>query len=566
MSTPAITHTETAACEIAADLENVAKVASLLKHFCQSRGMDETLWPSIELGFCEGLNNAIEHGCDCDSSLSVKIKWKWVDATLQIEIEDPSTFEPTENPAELPEDLLADSGRGNFIIDSIFDSAIHESTDYGHRLRLGKKVHKPHDILAQMQGMYESLQTVTHDISLTFNKIEVLKNLTSLLSNESKLEPLIRRSIEQLSSLTTVKETVYWRHHKGLLKRAYKSNIKTNKGRQIDLKSESIEKTVFESNEISITEIEGSETSEFKILAPVQFQGKPSGLVYLLCSAASRKHLEDQVFDAIKVFANNLGVAQNQYRLYQKEQYIDRENAQMEVASEIQKSLLPSNFPQNSHCKLTGKCVTAMAVGGDYIDTIEVNGQGILIVIADVMGKGVPAAMLATIFRTAIRSRLNLAETPGWLLSKINKQIHEELGHLNMFITAQAAFYTYGKKVLKLASAGHCPALLLNSTDQSIKELTAEGIPLGIDASDIYEEQLFDMNAGDRVLFFTDGLYETENSSGEMLGIDRLSQNLPSLWDEGLEELPSRTLDFVSEFSSENTLQDDQTLIALEIL
>ena len=133
-----------------------------------------------------------------------------------------------------------------------------------------------------------------------------------------------------------------------------------------------------------------------------------------------------------------LSIAKTDSEKHRKE--IERSKAQLEIASEIQQSLLPSNFPQSPHCRITGRCVAAQEIGGDYIDTIEIKGQGLLLIIADVMGKGVPAALLATIFRTAIRSRLNLAETPGWLLSQINEQFHSELGHLNMFITAQAAY------------------------------------------------------------------------------------------------------------------------------
>src|SRR5690606_14361355 len=104
------------------------------------------------------------------------------------------------------------------------------------------------------------------------------------------------------------------------------------------------------------------------------------------------------------------------------------------------------------------------------------------------------------------------------------------LGHLNMFITAQAAFLTYGKKMLKLASAGHCPALLLKPGSGETETLQAEGMPLGIDPDDIYEERLIQMEEGSRLIFLTDGIYEAENQHGDMLGIERLVKELPHFW------------------------------------
>ena len=146
------------------------------------------------------------------------------------------------------------------------------------------------------------------------------------------------------------------------------------------------------------------------------------------------------------------------------------------------------------------------------------------------------------------------------------KQIHEELGHLNMFITAQAAYYSYGDKRLKLASAGHCPAFLSKLGIRESKELSAEGIPLGIDPDHIYEERLIHLETGDRVLFITDGIYEAENQSGQMLGIGGFSKRLPEIRQEGIEAVPDNALSVVAAFSQGGTAQDDKTLMAMEIL
>jgi sigma-B regulation protein RsbU (phosphoserine phosphatase) len=307
-------------------------------------------------------------------------------------------------------------------------------------------------------------------------------------------------------------------------------------------------------------------TFECAYLEPIVYQNEILGLIVIRYSKKDSAKIESHTVDLIRVLAQFGAIALANPATSNQRKEHDRTETELEVASEIQRSLLPSKFPQNEHCRLTGKCVTALAVGGDYIDAIDIRGQGLLLIIADVMGKGIPAALLATIFRTAIRSRLNLAETPGWLLSKIDEQFHEELGHLNMFITAQAAYFSYEKKTLKLSSAGPCPAFLMKGDTSFPEELTAEGIPLGIDPAGIYEERIMNLDTGDRVLFITDGIYETENEAGEMLGIDGFSKRLPEIWNDGLEAVPDKALAVVANHSHGNDYQDDKTLMALEVL
>ena len=135
-----------------------------------------------------------------------------------------------------------------------------------------------------------------------------------------------------------------------------------------------------------------------------------------------------------------------------------------------------------------------------------------------------------------------------------------------MFITAQAAYFSYDKKSLKLSSAGHCPAFLMRKGETISEELTAEGIPLGISPSDIYEERIMNLDTGDRILFITDGIYEIENESGQMLGIEGFAKRLPEIWQEGLAAVPEKALSIVASHSANSEFQDDKTLMALEVL
>ena len=130
-------------CQVPGSLCHVAEAANLLRDFCERRLIDASLWPTIELAFCEALNNAIEHGCNENESLIVRILWKWEAEWLTIEIEDPGNWPATNEDTSLPENPLDESGRGCFIVDSVFDQTDHHSTQYGHKFVLKKQLHHP---------------------------------------------------------------------------------------------------------------------------------------------------------------------------------------------------------------------------------------------------------------------------------------------------------------------------------------------------------------------------------------------------------------------------------------
>ena len=135
-----------------------------------------------------------------------------------------------------------------------------------------------------------------------------------------------------------------------------------------------------------------------------------------------------------------------------------------------------------------------------------------------------------------------------------------------MFITAQVAYYSYDDYRLKLASAGHCPAFLSRNGLREPEEICSEGVPLGINPNDVYDERLIQMGAKDRIVFITDGIYEVENQSGEMLGINGFSKRLPEIWQEGIEAVPENALSVVDAHSQGGSAQDAKTLMSLEIL
>lgn len=182
------------------------------------------------------------------------------------------------------------------------------------------------------------------------------------------------------------------------------------------------------------------------------------------------------------------------------------------------------------------------------------------------MGKGVPAALLATTLRATIRARLEFAEDPGRFLTEINRRIGADLSYLDMFITAQLAFFSHESNELALASAGHCPALKYSQGSRHAVRLQLSGVPLGVLDEVHYETARERVTAGDRFVFLTDGIYEVESAAGEMLGFDRIAEQIPRFGAGPLPDFCGRLLDFLRTYSGGAPATDDRTLLVLECL
>ncbi len=238
---------------------------------------------------------------------------------------------------------------------------------------------------------------------------------------------------------------------------------------------------------------------------------------------------------------------------------------ELQIARNIQQSLLPQALPSLPGLALSGYCLSAREVGGDFYDILPLANDNVLLVVADVMGKGVPAALFAATFRTLVRTMADLATRPAELLSRINRLMFSELSGVDMFITAQLALVQTHESRLVIASAGHCPVLCANEQGESCM-ISPEGMPLGILREAIYKEDTLALHDGSRVVFYTDGLIETRNPRGEFLGQAKLMQWLCEGVSLGLPapELKEMFLAGLQQFQGSTPPTDDQTLLILE--
>jgi serine phosphatase RsbU (regulator of sigma subunit)/anti-sigma regulatory factor (Ser/Thr protein kinase) len=193
---------------------------------------------------------------------------------------------------------------------------------------------------------------------------------------------------------------------------------------------------------------------------------------------------------------------------------------ELEIANNIQRSLLAGSLPQIPGFTLDGLCRCAHGVGGDFYDVLRIGDRALLLIIADVMGKGIPAALFAASLRTLLRAAPELTRQPGALLARVNSLLFAELSGVDMFITAQLACVDADSRRLALASAGHCPLLL--ASPGGVASFSAEGVPLGVVADASFTETIVDLPPDFTALLYTDGVTEARNASGGQFGDQRL--------------------------------------------
>jgi len=240
---------------------------------------------------------------------------------------------------------------------------------------------------------------------------------------------------------------------------------------------------------------------------------------------------------------------------------------ELEIASEIQRSLLPATLPACPPLALAAACRSALQVGGDLYDAISTGDGAVLLVIADVMGKGVPAALFAAVLRTTIRSLCHLFAQPGELLAAVNRTLFPDLSRVDMFVTAKLVYLDAARGTAISASAGHCPLLVWTPGAATVAAAGESSFPLGIEPQTTYQPTVTALPPGAAALLYTDGLSETRNAAGEFLGEEKLHELFAAAAQtRDAESGKTFLLDRLTAFRGSAPLADDETLIFIRHL
>jgi sigma-B regulation protein RsbU (phosphoserine phosphatase) len=247
----------------------------------------------------------------------------------------------------------------------------------------------------------------------------------------------------------------------------------------------------------------------------------------------------------------------------------DQERMQLEeelsMASKIHRALLPQTIEQIDGFEVVVKSIAARTVGGDYYDFLPAGDSGMpRVVIADVMGKGLPAGLLMSNVQGVLRILAEELQSPRELIVRLNQWYCRNVPVTKFVSMACLSLRSLpdGKAELVYANAGHCPPILLRNNGAT-EILEPTGGVLGVHKDFTYEERRTQISSGDLVLLYTDGVTEVEDEGGQQFGEERLNSLIYNYRGASIAEFPDVLLNEVQRFSGKAELTDDLTIIGL---
>ena len=236
-------------------------------------------------------------------------------------------------------------------------------------------------------------------------------------------------------------------------------------------------------------------------------------------------------------------------------------------ASEIQRILLPDHSPDAPGFEVTGRNIPAKLVSGDYYDFVPVGETHVGVTIADVSGKGIPAALLTAMCRSVLRAKAPFHPTsPSSALAALNRNLFPDIRE-DMFITIVYAVLPKDSGNITLARAGHTDPLVWRQSTGQVEVVKTGGLAVGVDRGDVFErvtkDVIIPMESGDVLLLYTDGINEATDHKGLEFGEERIKTVLGLAAPNGAQAVMDALCDAVKTFAGSEPQADDITLVVI---
>ncbi|MAG57026.1 MAG: hypothetical protein CMJ83_12090 [Planctomycetes bacterium] len=264
-------------------------------------------------------------------------------------------------------------------------------------------------------------------------------------------------------------------------------------------------------------------------------------------------------------FASLCAVALDNARMQGELRERDRLQRDLEIAAEIQMGLLPDDSLDAQGLEIDWAYIPSKHVGGDFYDCAVVDDDRVALVLGDVSGKSIGAALFMARLMSFLRATVPENPAPGQVLTRTNALLGTRQNQV-MFATACYILVSRSSNTLRYASAGHNPALVLQPGQDTFVELGSTGIPLGIDCDFKYEGFDLEVTPGSLVILYTDGIVEARNTEGEQFGMDRIKSILLARRHEPVREITETLNRAVTSYWRGSTFtRDDIALLVVRL-
>lgn len=269
-------------------------------------------------------------------------------------------------------------------------------------------------------------------------------------------------------------------------------------------------------------------------------------------------------YDHITTFANYASLTIDFIMTYME--LIEKREMERElgIAAEIQQKLLPRKLPELKTASIAAFSIPAKGVSGDYYDVLQFKDDRLGLVICDVAGKGVPAALIMVMIRSILHLITSAEKNAATVVTWINRGITGKID-IDRFATMSFMTYEEASKEIIYSNAAHHPLLLFRAKTAKIENIDTEGLPIGIERTAKFGQRRFKVDSGDIIVLYTDGIIEAMNQAGEQYTYERFSELVTNNCALSTVELLEKIKSDLKAFVGPAPQHDDQTLLLMKV-
>ncbi|HMQ05232.1 MAG TPA: SpoIIE family protein phosphatase [Pyrinomonadaceae bacterium] len=272
----------------------------------------------------------------------------------------------------------------------------------------------------------------------------------------------------------------------------------------------------------------------------------------------------DDDLSILQLLSSQVAIIIEKDRLYEQVVEKKRIEAQLEIARQVQLELLPGQDPSFENFEISAYIFPTEEVSGDYYDWVRIFDDQVGIVVADAVGKGIPAALLMAFLRASLRAGVQIGYAPHIALSKVNNLLWDSVED-HQFITAIYGILDTTNRSFVFSNAGHNPPLLIRP-DGERRYVEYGDMPLGMFNDARYHQHFIRFERGQVMVIYTDGIIEATNSLGEEFGLDRFSDRVHECINMPAKEMIDYIRKGVADFTDRKFLDDDGTLFIVKAI
>jgi len=297
----------------------------------------------------------------------------------------------------------------------------------------------------------------------------------------------------------------------------------------------------------------------------------PEGLLAVLCLQMAAGADREGELELLELLSGSLTLAFDNAYLVEASKKQARTTRELEIARQIQLSFLPASFPKSEDFQIAAHYLPARQVGGDFYDVISLPDGKLVLVVADVSDKGVPAALFMALSRSYVRVYSN-PKSKAFRMSSLENVLQAvndslaEGNESNMFVTLFYGLLDLKTRGLRYVNAGHNPPMLVGPGEGQASFISGKGIALGVFGGVSFEEHELTLERGQAIVFYTDGVTEARNPAGEFYGEERLTHSATACIDLDAEGIVAHIRRDLETFVADAPQADDISILVLKIM